>query len=124
MQGCADGKTWGGRCAPLIFSNLQESWSKVSQAAMRVGHSIFCDLFVCFSNNLVTIGQLVRTPPPQQKVPRHITIYMYALEYTHSPPMSVTVDPYPVVSPPQQRFLLLVDSSCKWEISSSNTALL
>ena len=53
----------GGTSRPSIFSNLQESWSKVSQAAKRVGHSIFCDLL--FSNNLVTIvGQLIRTPPP------------------------------------------------------------
>ena len=62
---------WGASHPP-IFSNLQESWSKVSQAAKRVGHSMFCDLV--FSNNLVTIvGQLVRTSPPKQKVSRHIT---------------------------------------------------
>ena len=55
---------------PPIISNLQESWSKVSQASKRVGHSIFCDVF--FSNNLVTIvGQLAERPPPQQKVSRH-----------------------------------------------------
>ena len=63
---------WGhGDVAPPIFSNLQESWSKVSQAAKRVDHSIFCDFF---SNDLVTIlGQLVRTPHPQQKASPHIT---------------------------------------------------
>ena len=39
----------------------------------RVGLSIFCDLYL-FSNNVVTIvGQLVRTPPPQQKVSQYIT---------------------------------------------------
>ena len=63
-----------GVAPPSIFSHLQESWSKVSQAAKRVGHNIFCDLF--FINNSVTIiGQLVRTPsPPQQKVLRHINV--------------------------------------------------
>ena len=49
MQGCAVGVRGG--VAPLIFSNLQESWSKVSQATKRVGHNIFCDLFLL----LVTI---------------------------------------------------------------------
>ena len=49
--------------APFNIFKLQKSWSKVSQATKRVGHSTFCDHF--FSNNLVTIvGQLIRTPPP------------------------------------------------------------
>ena len=63
-QCCADGSV-GALRSPMI-SNLQGSWSKASQAAKRVDHSIFCDLFL--SNNLVTIvGQLVGTPPPNKR---------------------------------------------------------
>ena len=56
-----------GGVTPKMFSNLQVSWSKVSQAAKGCGHSIFYDLLL-FSNNLVAIvGQLVRTPPPSNR---------------------------------------------------------
>ena len=46
-QGCAD---WGhgGRRAPPIFSNLQESWSKGSHAARELA-TVFSVTF--FSNN-------------------------------------------------------------------------
>ena len=51
-QGCAYGGMGG--VVPLpIFSNLQESWSKVSQAARGLA-TVFSVTF-CFSNNLVTI---------------------------------------------------------------------
>ena len=37
------GGAWG--VASPIFSNLQDGWSKDSQASSkRVGHNIFCDL--------------------------------------------------------------------------------
>ena len=53
-----------GGVAPPIFSNLQESWSKVNQA-LRGFATVFSVSF-SFSNNLVNNiwGQLVITPPP------------------------------------------------------------
>ena len=59
-QGCLDGGIVG--IAPPIFSNLQESSSKVSQAARGLA-TVYSVTFFS-SNNLVTIvGQLVRPPP-------------------------------------------------------------
>ena len=67
-QRCTDG---GRREAsrPPIFSNLQESWSQVSQAATRWLATVFSVTVVfLFSNNLATIvGQLVRTSPPPNR---------------------------------------------------------
>ena len=58
-----------GASRPPILSNLQGSLSNVSHAASKgVGHSIFCDFFL-----IAIVGQLAKTPPPQQKVSRHIT---------------------------------------------------
>jgi len=52
-----------------MFSTLQESWSKVSHAT---GFS------VTFFVVVTIVGQLVKMPPPQQKVSQHIT----ALDHT------------------------------------------
>ena len=58
-----------GVAPPPIFSNLQESWSNVSHAARELA-TVFSATFF----SLVTIvGQLVKTPSPQQRVSRHIT---------------------------------------------------
>ena len=48
----------------LLFSNSQKGWLKVSHAAR--------ELSTVFSVTIV--GQLVRTPPPKQKLSRHITV--------------------------------------------------
>ena len=45
---------WGRR-APLIFSSLQESWSKASQAARGLATVFSGTFFSFFSNNLVSI---------------------------------------------------------------------
>ena len=61
-QGCADGRR-GGVAPPSIFK-FARKLVKSQLGSKRVGHSIFCDLFLLLSNNLITIGgQLVRTPP-------------------------------------------------------------
>ena len=61
-----------GRRTPNIFKFARKLVKKASQAARGLA-TVFSVTFY-FSNNLVTIvGQLVRTPPPQQKVSRHIT---------------------------------------------------
>ena len=78
----------GASCSPIL-SNLRESWSKVSQTTRGLA-TVFSVTFFCFNDNLVAIvGQLViRTPPPQQKVSRHITesgtAVIFLGEETHS----------------------------------------
>ena len=58
---------WGAS-RPPISSNLQESWSKASHAARELVTVCSVTYFL-----LTIVGQLVKTPPPQQKVSRYIT---------------------------------------------------
>ena len=59
----------GGASRLLIFSNLQESWSKASHVARDLT-TVFSVSFV-FSNNSWSIGQ---SAPPQQ-VSQHTTAF-------------------------------------------------
>ena len=61
-QGYANGSVGGGASRP-VFSNLQESWSKVSQAARGLATVVSVTIFwYQFSNNSWSIGQ--NAPPP------------------------------------------------------------
>ena len=62
----------GGRDTPQIFSNLPESWSKVSHAARELATAVY--------NNSWRMGH----PPPQRKVSRHITASKICVEFTHA----------------------------------------
>ena len=54
---------WGiGGMAPLIFSNLPESWSKVSHAGRELATALSVTLFLFFGSNSWSIGQ--NAPPP------------------------------------------------------------
>ena len=65
----------GGVAPPKYFQICNEVGQKLARQAARGLATVFSVTFILFSNNLGTIvGQLVRTsPPPQQKVSRHIT---------------------------------------------------
>ena len=58
-----------GRGAPQYFQICKIV--KRQPCCKRVSNSIFCDLF--FFLGTIVVGQLVKTPPPQQKVSRQIT---------------------------------------------------
>ena len=64
--------TWGRRPPSPIFLNLQENCSEGSHAARELG-AVFS---VTFSFLVTIVGQLVKTPPPQQKVSQHITDFL------------------------------------------------
>ena len=59
---------WGETSSPPIFSNLPESWSKISHNATELAKALsvtFCSVQM--------VGQMVNPPPPQWRVSRHIT---------------------------------------------------
>ena len=63
QQGCADGCMWRGIAPPLqYFQICKKVGQKSAMLQERVGHRIFCHLFL-------------PKRPPQQKVSQHITEY-------------------------------------------------
>ena len=66
-QGCADGGVGASR--PQIFSNLQESWPKVSHAASELATVFSVTIFI---NNSWSVGQ---SAPLPQKVSRPTTAF-------------------------------------------------
>ena len=68
-QGCADKEGHGGRHAPPQCFQICKKVGQKGAMLQENRQKFFCDFF-----SLVTIGgQLVKTPPPQQKVSRNIT---------------------------------------------------
>ena len=85
---------WGAKDVPMggvvppSISTFARKLVKSQPFCKRIGHSIFCDL------SLVTIvGQLVKTPPPQQKVSRHITGGLSKIMGTTAPKPSGSTTP-------------------------------
>ena len=67
--------TGGVGITPLqYFKIYKKVGQKVAMLQERVGNSIFSVTFF-----VRIVGQLVKTPPPQKKVSRHITVRQCAL---------------------------------------------
>ena len=59
---------------PPIFSDLQESWTKIRHAVRELATVFFVAFFL-----VAMVGRLVKTPPPQGRVFRLITGFTYSI---------------------------------------------
>ena len=57
----------GGATSPIVLK-VQESWSKISHAAIEIATDYSATFFIS-SNilHLLVVGQIVKTPPPHRK---------------------------------------------------------